>query len=159
MFEEGGPRCYCLRRFHRHPAQPQSVRQQLSAIVVTVKPPSRAARLIQTLAGNDIIDGSTATSHDTYDGGSSNDVMKGGTGNTTFVDTPGSTDTIIDSGGIDTLDFSAPANPHGITIDLTLTSGQLQIVDGTNMCQVHGHHRKRHRQRILQRWHHRQLGQ
>jgi len=85
------------------------------------------ATTIQTLAGNDIIDGSTSLSNDTLDGGSGNDLMSGGAGNTTYIETPGSSDVISDTGGIDTVDFSHAS--RGVKFSLSVTSGQVQVLD------------------------------
>ena len=88
---------------------------------------------IRTLQGNDVIDGSTSSSDDTFDGGSGNDRMLGGIGNTTYIETPGSAETprhadvIVDSGGIDTIDFSQAS--LGVRFDLGLSQGQVQVVD------------------------------
>jgi Ca2+-binding RTX toxin-like protein len=83
--------------------------------------------LIQTLDGNDIIDGHLSSTSDTYHGGKGDDQMIGGVGNHIYMETPGSADIIVDSGGIDTVDFSGAA--LGVTFSLSLTSGQVQVLD------------------------------
>jgi hypothetical protein len=82
---------------------------------------------VGTLAGNDLIDASQSPRNNTLDGGAGNDVVKGGIGNDTYIEKPGSTDQLIDSGGVDTIDFSTAT--LGISIDLSLASGQVQVVD------------------------------
>jgi Ca2+-binding RTX toxin-like protein len=92
-----------------------------------------------TLAGGDgndsLMGGSGADSleggngNDSLNGGLGDDIVSGGAGNDTYAERPGSDDVINDTGGgtADLLDFTTAT--AGVTFDLSLTSGQVQVVD------------------------------
>jgi Ca2+-binding RTX toxin-like protein len=97
--------------------------------------PTDGGNLLQGGGGNDVLIGGPG--NDTLSAGSGNDTLKGGAGDDTYVTAPGTaTLAVIDSAGTDTLDFSAAT--VGVTVNLGLSSGQVQTISPGNTLALTG---------------------